>query len=196
MAEDPRTTQLVVHALVENRLAADPVGAVVQIMLNGLGYKFDDLANVSRDNDQLIRARASELLAEASRTLHTLEAGFREAHVGPSTREQPFPPAQATAALRSLDALRRRVGDLSTTVLTLETPATDRVWARLRGERDLLERLLATDIGIVAQAQDLLAACQSLDVTLVHEKKLTATDIPLATLESVLRERRALLSIL
>jgi hypothetical protein len=165
----------------------------VRTLLSGFGYDLGDARNKARANDQLVRAHVAGLLAEAAQALATLEQRYREAHVPPSTRENPFPPADAMKGLKLLDGLRKRTGALSSTVLTLEAPGNDRIWQRLRDERTLLERLLAADIGLVAAAQDLVDAAKALGPDAVRKHDVASVETAAAEADEAIAARRALL---
>jgi hypothetical protein len=196
-AIDPRTSPEVVQALLHGgaETSTNPATRFVQVMLSGFGYNFHDAKNVARANDQLIRQRANALLAEAAGALGRVEGDFRDAYVPPSTREQPFPPADVMAALKLAEKLRHRVEELASSVLTLEAPGGDKLWARLRSEKELLERLLAVDIGVVVKAHDVLDAAKTINAESVKGRQLAPVEELLAPFEQVLTDRRALFSI-
>ena len=177
------------------RPAGDPVVQAVHLLMSGFGYNFYDARNVARANDQLVRAAAAGLLADAGRVLARLAFAYREAHLPPATREQPYPPAEALQALRELDKLARRLADAETRLRALETPQHDPIWFRLRDERARLERLLAFDVGLVAAASDLAQRVAALDVEAVHGRRTAELSAEVDALNRTLDDRRALMTI-
>jgi len=179
--------------LSEAELPNEPAIGVVQRLLRAIGYDFRGAANSLRANDSLIRARSAGMLADAARGLAALSAKFREEFIPPATREQPFPPAEIMKALQGLDALRRRVGEASSAMLTQQTPGSDSVWARLRSERALLERLLTADIELVSAAHVVCGAVERLSLAEVRQRHLAAVEAPLAAVDAALKSRGVLL---
>jgi hypothetical protein len=194
MSSDTQKSLTIARALLQGGAGpSDPAVKAVQVLLSGFGYNFFDPANAARANDQLVRAHASGLLAEAALALVKLEGAFRAAKVPPSTSQQPFPPAEAVRTLRQIDGLRRRLVDLGSALLTLETPGGDRIWARLRNERELVERLLATDVGMISGAQRVAEATRGLGPDAAPEQ-LPVIEAAATELDQMLRDRRGVLS--
>jgi hypothetical protein len=148
-------------------------------------------ARILRADDQLVRARAAELLADAAAVVTAVEAAFRAQNVAPPTREHPFPPDDVMRAIRRFDALRRRLHDVSAMMLALETPASDAVWDRLRSERSLLQRLLAADGALMAGAEDVLDTCR--DLPPADGDPGARVEPALAAIDAAIRTRRQLL---
>ncbi len=180
-----------VRALID-RDPGDPVAEALEHLLSGLGYDFAHAANVARANDQIVRSRAAALVAEAEKSLLGLEQAYREAHVPPATSSQPFPPPDAMRGLRVLGAARRRLFDLEATLHTLEAPASDRIWARLRSERALLEKLFAADVGALKLAVELAGAAAGV-APAVGLEGLAAIEQKVAALQAAFKQRQELL---
>lgn len=117
-----------------------------------------------RSDDQLVRQRVTRGLAEAGARLRELISQWRTDRVPPSTREQPFPPAEVMEPIRRAERLIRSIDDVSALVKGLPVLNQDKVWDRVR--RVGLEDLLQFDWTLVGEsdvlAQD-LAAVGALD---------------------------------
>jgi hypothetical protein len=94
-----------------------------------------------RSDDQLVRERIGRGLGEASASIRQLISRWRADEVPPSTREQPFPPAEVMAPIRTAERLIRAIDDVATLVKGLPVLNTDKVWDRVRlvGLNDLLQ---------------------------------------------------------
>ncbi|MGH3165884.1 MAG: hypothetical protein ACRDN0_08310 [Trebonia sp.] len=106
-----------------------------------------------RADDLLVRERAGKSLAEGTARLRELAADWRAARVPPSTRDNPFPPAEVMAPLRQADRLGRDIDEVATTIRGLPLLPEDKVWDRVR--RGGLEDLLQFDWTLVGEAQEL-----------------------------------------
>jgi hypothetical protein len=108
-----------------------------------------------RADDLLVRERVARSLAEAAARLRDLASQWRADRVPPSTRENPFPPAEAMAPLRQADRLGKDIDNVATAVRGLPLLPADKVWARVRSVG--LDELLQFDWALVAGADDLAA---------------------------------------
>ena len=108
-----------------------------------------------RADDLLIRERVAGSLGQASARLRDLAARWRADRVPPSTRDNPFPTAEAMAPLRQADRLGREIDAVSTSVRGLPLLPEDRVWDRVR--RAGLDELLQFDWGLISEADELAA---------------------------------------
>ena len=108
-----------------------------------------------RADDLLVRERAAHSLAEATGRLRDLASQWRADRVPPSTRENPFPSAEAMAPLRLADRLGKDIDSVSIAVRGLPLLPADKVWDRAR--RLGLDELLQFDWALVSEA-DALAA--------------------------------------
>ena len=108
-----------------------------------------------RADDLLIRERVAGSLGQASARLRDLAARWRADRVPPSTRDNPFPTAEAMAPLRQADRLGREIDAVSTSVRGLPLLPEDRVWERVR--RAGLDELLQFDWGLISEADELAA---------------------------------------
>jgi hypothetical protein len=136
-----------------------------------------------RSDDLLVRERVRHGLAEATARLRELIGRWRADRVPPSTRAQPFPPAEVMEPIRRAERLGRTVEDVSTAVGGLPLLAQDRVWDRVR--KVGLDELLQFDWTMVAEAEALAAAvtaCGALD------------ELDVATAENHLRQLREAIS--
>ena len=85
----------------------------------------------------------------------------------PSTREDPFPPAEVMAPLRQAEQLGREIEAVATAVRGLPLLPEDKVWRRVR--RGGLDELLQFDWALVGEADELAAG-------LAAAAELTAVD--------------------
>jgi hypothetical protein len=108
-----------------------------------------------RADDLLVRERVARSLGEASGRLRDLASQWRADRVPPSTRDNPFPPAEVMAPLRQADRLGQEIDGVSTAVRGLPLLPADKVWDRVR--RLGLDELLQFDWALVSEA-DALAA--------------------------------------
>jgi len=103
----------------------------------------------------LVRERVCRSLAEATARLRDLSSRWRADRVPPSTRENPFPPAEAMAPLRQSDRLGKDIDNVATAVRGLPLLPEDKVWNRVR--RGGLDELLQFDWALVGEADELVA---------------------------------------
>jgi len=109
-----------------------------------------------RSDDLLVRQRVCHGLGEATTKLKQLISDWRISRVPPSTREQPFPPAEVMEPIRRAERLMRSMTDLSTMVNGLPVMNQDRVWDRVR--RVGLDELMQFDWTLVGEADALADA--------------------------------------
>lgn len=121
-----------------------------------------------RSDDQLIRQRVGRGLGEATARIRELIARWRADRVPPSTREQPFPPAEVMEPIRRAERLIRAIDDVAAQVKGLPVLNQDKVWDRVR--RVGLDELLQFDWTLVGESDvlardlDQVAALDELDV--------------------------------
>ena len=108
-----------------------------------------------RADDLLVRERVSHSLADATARLRDLASQWRADRVPPSTRENPFPPAEAMAPLRQSDRIGKDIDNVATAVRGLPLLPEDKVWDRVR--RGDLDELLQFDWALVGEADELAA---------------------------------------
>ena len=106
-----------------------------------------------RADDLLIRERVARSLGEASARLRDLASQWRADRVPPSTRENPFPPAEVMTPLRQADRLGKDIDAVATSVRGLPLMPEDKVWNRVR--RGGLDELLQFDWALVSEADEL-----------------------------------------
>jgi hypothetical protein len=144
-----------------------------------------------RSDDLLIRERVGHGLSAASARLRDLVSAWRADRVPPSTREQPFPPAEVMEPMRRIERLIRAVDDCGTAVRGLPLLNADRVWDRVR--RVGLDELLQFDWTLVGEADGLvqdLAAVSALD-----EVNVPACEARLRTIRTVITDRQRYIEI-
>jgi hypothetical protein len=144
-----------------------------------------------RSDDLLIRERVGSGLSSASARLRDLVSAWRADRVPPSTREQPFPPAEVMEPMRKIERLIRAVDECAVTVRGLPLLNADRVWDRVR--RVGLDELLQFDWTLVGEADGLvqdLSAGSALD-----EVNVAACEARLRAIRTVITDRQRYIEI-
>jgi hypothetical protein len=139
-----------------------------------------------RADDLLVRERAARSLAEPTARLRDLASRWRADRVPPSTRDNPFPPAEVMAPLRLADQLGLDIEKVSTAVRGLPLLPEDKVWERVR--RGGLDELIQFDWSLVGEADELAAQLAAApDLGAVDQ---AGVGHRLRRLEEVIAERR------
>jgi hypothetical protein len=145
-----------------------------------------------RADDLLVRERVCHSLADATSRLRDLASQWRTDRVPPSTRDNPFPPAEAMAPLRQAERLGREIDEAATAVRGLPLLPADKVWDRVRGGG--LDELMQFDWALVGEADELaglLAGAAGLDAV-----DAAAVRQRLSSLKSVIADRRHYVEVL
>lgn len=124
---------------------AGPVKATLSNLFYGWGYNFYRKENQLRADDLLIRSKIGELLGQCREHLRKLEADFRREHLGPPTREHPFPDRAALATAQAMERAQRDIESLETRIRNASVPEMDRIHQRRRNEHDTLQKLADVD---------------------------------------------------
>ena len=144
-----------------------------------------------RSDDQLIRQRVNRGLTDATARIRELIARWRNDRVPPSTREQPFPPAEVMEPIRRAERLIRTIDEAATLVRGLPVLNQDKVWVRVR--RIGLEDLLQFDWTLVGES-DVLAS--DLDqVTELDEIDVSGIEARVRKIREIVGERQRYLEI-
>jgi hypothetical protein len=106
-----------------------------------------------RSDDLLVRERVGRGLSEATAKIKELISGWRADRVPPSTREQPFPPAEVMEPIRKAERLARAIEETSAMVRGLPVLNQDKVWKRVRNVG--LQELLQFDWTLVGESDGL-----------------------------------------
>ncbi len=109
-----------------------------------------------RSDDLLVRERVAHSLADATARLRALSGQWRTDRVPPSTRENPFPPAEVMAPLRQAEKLGRDIDNVAVAIRGLPLLPEDRVWDRVRRGGGL-DELMQFDWFMVGEADELAA---------------------------------------
>jgi hypothetical protein len=144
-----------------------------------------------RSDDLLIRERVAHGLSSSAARLRDLVSAWRADRVPPSTRQQPFPPAEVMEPMRKVERLIRAVDECGVAVRGLPLLNADRVWDRVRSVG--LDELLQFDWTLVGEADGLtadLAAAGALD-----EVSIAACEARLRTIRSVMADRQRYIEI-
>jgi hypothetical protein len=145
-----------------------------------------------RSDDLLVRERAGRGLGEATARIRDLISRWRADRVPPSTREQPFPPAEVMEPIRRAERLIRSIDDLSAAVRGLPVLNPDKVWDRVRHVG--LDELLQFDWTLVGESDALSHDLGS--VAVLDEIDLPAQEVRLRRIREVIGDRRRYLEIL
>jgi len=108
-----------------------------------------------RSDDLLVRHRVGRGLGEAVARIRVLISAWRADRVPPSTRDQPFPPAEVMEPIRRAERLIRSIDETSAGIRGLPVLNEDRVWSRVRQLG--LDELLQFDWTLVGEADALSA---------------------------------------
>jgi hypothetical protein len=121
-----------------------------------------------RADDQLIRQRVARGLTEGAARLRELITQWRADRVPPSTREQPFPPAEVMEPIRRAERLIRTLDESAAMVKALPVLNQDKVWDRVRlvGLEDLLQFdwTMVGESDLLARDLDLVSVLDEVDV--------------------------------
>ncbi len=140
-----------------------------------------------RQLDGMIRNQVASALSEAAACWRLAYTAYHQA-MPPASREAPFPPPEQMARLNALRHIADQLSNLAATVQALPAPANDRVWQRIRDQRQLLEMLVEYDALLAEYAEVLNHWSQSIDpATSPHSQTELAEH--LTPLAKVLRER-------
>jgi hypothetical protein len=175
---------------------SNPLIQQLDLLLTGYGYNFYNARNSMRADDLLVRQKAAEALGQAAGALATLQAEYQRRYVPPGTREQPFPPPECLEHLREIGQARERVLLLAGDIRGMPVPTQDRTWARMRGERALLEQLLQYDRALVGQTEQLATEVGALTANAWHTgEPYSALERQIDRLAMVVHDRRRLLQL-
>lgn len=177
-------------------LPQNPVVQQLDLLLSGYGFNYYNAENRARADDLLIRQQAAGSLSQAVGTLTGLNAAYRQRFLPPPTREQPFPPREEAERARAILALRDRLDGLAAAIHGMPAPTSDKIWKRLRGEREVLTRLLSTDYLLISTCERVREWAAGVTPEAWRDGGCIA-DIQalLAEIESVIQERRQILVI-
>jgi hypothetical protein len=146
-----------------------------------------------RSDDLLIRERVCGTLSSATARIRQLVSEWRADRVPPSTREQPFPPAEVMEPIRRAERLGRAIDDVATSVRGLPLLSPDRVWDRVRRGVGL-DDLVQFDWTLVADSEALGASLS--EAYALDEIDVAAAEEKLKELRQVITDRRKYAEIL
>ena len=179
-----------------DRPSKNVIAQNLELLMSGRGFNFYDNKNQARADDLLVRQRASGFLTDASQALTDLEAAYRGQYIPASTREQPYPPAEAMAKLKGIGQLRSKVSDIETQIRGMSVPTQDKVWWRFRDEAVLLEQLVGFDYQLISQCRDIADQVRAVTADDWNAGTVTAgVNAKLTQLQTSIRERQQFLAI-
>jgi hypothetical protein len=145
-----------------------------------------------RSDDLLVRERVGRGLGEATARIRDLVSAWRADQVPPSTREQPFPPAEVMEPIRRAERLVRAIDDAAVAVRGLPVLNQDKVWGRVR--RVGLDELMQFDWTLVGESD---ALADDLDrAGVLDEIDMAAQEARLRRIREVIADRRRYLEVL
>ena len=145
-----------------------------------------------RSDDLLVRERVGRGLGEATARIRDLVSAWRADQVPPSTREQPFPPAEVMEPIRRAERLVRAIDDAAVAVRGLPVLNQDKVWGRVR--RVGLDELMQFDWTLVGESD---ALADDLDrAGVLDEIDVAAQEARLRRIREVIADRRRYLEVL
>jgi hypothetical protein len=144
-----------------------------------------------RSDDQLVRERVGRGLGEATACIRELTSRWRADRVPPSTRDQPFPPAEVMEPIRRAERLIRAIDEAAAAVKGLPVLNQDKVWDRVR--RVGLEELLQFDWNLVGES-DVMARDLAL-VTVLDELNVGEYEARVRKIKDIIGERRRYIEI-
>lgn len=144
-----------------------------------------------RADDQLVRARVTHSLSGATASVRALISNWRADRVPPSTREQPFPPAEVMEPIRRAERLIRSIDDVAGVVKGLPVLNQDKVWDQLRrvGPHDLLQ----FDWSLVGESDGI--ARDLAEVAELDQIDVPACELRVRRIKDIIGERQRFLEI-
>ena len=142
----------------------NPILQQLDLLLLGYGFNFYRDENRMRADDLLIRQKACASLGSAARRMNNLAGDFQTQVIPRPTRENPYPSTELSTLLECLNNLAQRISNTAAAIQGLPAPAQDRIWRQLRDEKDLLSRLLESDLAFIQQAAEVDRNAASLKV--------------------------------
>lgn len=165
----------------------------LDLLIGGYGYNCYRSENQMRADDQLVRQRASQALAEAARLLSGLHVAYQQRFIPTATRENPLPPAGELQRAREITRLRERIEALDAQVRGMSVPTQDRFWQRYRTEAGLLNQLIDFDYRLITLSAEVEQRVRALTPDGWKSGEGAALDEPLRGIEATVRERSRLL---
>jgi hypothetical protein len=176
-------------------LPANPVVQRLDLLLTGVGYNYYRAENQARADDQLVRQKASQALADSVAALTRLHTDYQRAYLPSPSRDQPVPPREEMERARQITALRERIAGLDGLVRGMPVPSGDKTWARFRQELSLLTQLLDVDCRLIEACEELrtqASVCTPLSWRSGDDAMLLTA--ALKRIEGIVRERATLLA--
>lgn len=171
----------------------DPIIQQLQLLLTGYGYNFYNVTNQARNDDLLVRARASYYLSQAVDMLATLRVGYQQRFIPPLTRANPDPPQEALAQVREMEAVQQEISNIEAHIRGMSVPSQDRIWWRFRQEQALLWQLLNFDLALVRSSEQLYQYVAQLTPELWNSQGSTPLRRQIQQIAQIARDRERFL---
>ncbi|QYE32947.1 hypothetical protein KZX46_02000 (plasmid) [Polymorphobacter sp. PAMC 29334] len=169
-----------------------PLGEIAVNLFHGWGYNFYRRENQLRADDQLVRSYASDLLAQARKSVEVAEAAYRRLRLPAPTRAHPLPDAEAVTGAQTLERLSRSIGALEGQIRHQPVPENDRMSQRYRSEAETLELLGEIDKLLIGQADLLRSLINNTTGEAVLEE-MAELEEGIKAVTETLRQRQAVL---
>ena len=144
-----------------------------------------------RSDDQLVRERVARGLGDTSAHIRALISTWRADRVPPSTREQPFPPAEVMEPIRRAERLLRSIEDAVAAVKGLPVLNQDKVWDRVR--RVGLHDLLQFDWNLVGESD--VMATEMAQVAVLDQLDVAAYEVRVRRVREIIGDRQRFIEI-
>jgi hypothetical protein len=175
-------------------LPQNPVVQQLDLLLTGYGFNYYNHENQARADDLLIRQQAAGSLSQAVGVLSGLHSAYRLRYLPPPTREQPFPPREEQQRASEILAVRDRVDRAAGSIHGMEAPKQDKIWGRLRSERETLSRLLSTDYLLISTCDRVRVWAEGMTPEAWRDPaRVAEVDSMLREVDQTIQERRQIL---
>jgi hypothetical protein len=146
-----------------------------------------------RADDLAVRAYAAELLARAAQRIGDAAVDYQRTVLPPSTREQPFPPAELKAPMDAAKRCRQRYTAVADRLRNAPFPPDPKkAWKQLRGPGTA--RLLELDRLLHQQAEYAAAVVDGVSAAALAELPVKEAEQALGELARTLDDRLGYLS--
>jgi hypothetical protein len=146
-----------------------------------------------REDDLAVRTYAAELLARAAQRIGQAAVDYQRTILPPSTRDQPFPPAELKAPMDAAKRCQQRYITVADRIRnTPFPPDPKKAWKQLRGPR--AAQLLDFDRALHHQAEQAATIIDGVSAPVLSELPVREAEQALNELTRTLDQRIALLS--
>lgn len=171
---------------VDESLNKGLVSGLIDQLQYGLGYSSYRKKEQMRNDDQLVRNRACELIIESKNALRARATAWRQVNLA-CTRENPFPSPDKLVIARAMDDVIQQVSALETSVRNAALPAIANKGRSMLSEENCLPQLQMLDTELLHRVIALLELAKGAGEALAQESQFqTALE---AVRSSILKRR-------